>query len=244
MKKKILVGGLITAATVLTLSGYGLAQKANEQSTEASSQKVEQSASQKKTSEQSAVKTVESTKASQSTNDDAKISLGGEKLPREKGFPEPSGPATFTRAELTPSPKGWIEYGPLSQGRATKANAVIVKSMIGTGTVADPSLRPAGFISGQAPYGHARGHLIGRQLGGSGRTMQNLVTLYQNPVNTPYMTKYENIVRRAAEEGNQVRYRTVPNYKKGQEMPVSVTMEARTINDNSVNFKVVIPNER
>lgn len=241
MKKKILVGGLITAATVVTLSSYGLVQKTNGQSTEKSSAKVEQSSSQKKANEQSTVRTVES---AQLNNDDAKLSLGGEKLPREKGFPEPSGPATFTRAELTPSSKGWIEYGPLSQGRATKANAVIVKSMIGTGTVADPSLRPAGFISGQAPYGHARGHLIGRQLGGSGKTMQNLVTLYQNPVNTPYMTKYENIVRRAAEEGNQVRYRAVPNYKSGQEMPVSVTMEARTINNNSVNFKVVIPNER
>lgn len=240
MKKKILVGGLITAATVVTLSGYGLAQNANEQSTETSSQKVEQSSSQKKASEQS----TESTKVSQTANDDAKLSLGGEKLPREKGFPEPSGPATFTRAELAPSPKGWIEYGPLSQGRATGANAVIVKSMIGTGTVADPSLRPAGFISGQAPYGHARGHLIGRQLGGSGKTMKNLVTLYHNPVNTPYMTRYENIVRRAAEQGSQVRYRAVPNYKSGQEMPVSVTMEARTINSDSVNFKVVIPNER
>lgn len=246
MKKDNLLKGLLLTTTLLTLSGCGTSGKANEEKGSSSSktEQTSESVTKENTSTSSTEKTTTTNSSEKSDESDNKISLGGEKTPRDNNFPTPSGPATFTRTELTPSSTGWIRYGALSGGRATAANAVIVKSMIGTGTTADPNLRPAGFISGQAPYGHARGHLIGRQLGGSGRTMQNLVTLYQNPVNTPYMTRYENIVRNAAESGNQVRYRVTPNYKRGQEMPASVTMEARTIGNNTVNFKVVIPNER
>lgn len=265
MRKNKLLLGLLATATLASLSGCafdsGKANESTEQSSETSksadSSKADEKSSEKsKDTSESEKKNTSSEEqangkarisvqngADHSSSDD-KIQLNGEKLPRQNGFPTPSGPATFTRSELTPSPKGWIQYGELSGGRATAANAVIVKSMIGTGTVADPSLKPAGFISGQPPYGHARGHLIGRQLGGSGRTLKNLVTLYQNPVNTPYMTKYENIVRTAAEEGEQVRYRVTPTYKRGREMPATIIMEARTINSDKLNFKVVIPNER
>lgn len=160
----------------------------------------------------------------------------------KNGCPNPSGPAEFTSEELKDGP-GWIQYGPLdSLGRATAANALITKSMIGTGTKANPDIRPTGFQSGKK--GHARGHLIGRQLGGSGDTMKNLVTLYQNPVNTPYMTKYENEVRDVVEQGNKVRYRVTPIYGKGQLMPVSIKMEAKTLNNNRLNYTVVIPNKK
>ena len=54
--------------------------------------------------------------------------------------------------------------------------------MVNTGTSANKDIRPAGFISGKA--NHSRGHLIGRQMGGSGDDPRNLTTLYQNPVNT------------------------------------------------------------
>lgn len=160
-----------------------------------------------------------------------------------KGCPNPSGPATFTQKELKNSRRGWIKYGRLdSRGRATAANALITKNMIGKGTSANPNIRPAGFRSGRA--GHARGHLIGRQLGGSGDTMKNLVTLYQNPVNTPYMTRYENEVRDVAESGTPVRYRVTPIYKKGQAMPVSIKMEAKSLNSSRLNYTVTIPNRR
>lgn len=158
-------------------------------------------------------------------------------------IPQPDGKATFTTQELHRSRRGWIRYGRLdSQGRATAANALITKNMIGKGSSANPNIRPAGFISGKA--GHSRGHLIGRQLGGSGNTMRNLVTLYQNPVNTPYMTKYENEVRDVVESGNPVRYRVTPVYKRGKKMPESVVIEAKTLYNNKLNYKVTIPNKQ
>lgn len=157
--------------------------------------------------------------------------------------PKKTGPASFTKKEMTYHFHGWIRYGHLDYlGRATEANALITKSMIGTGTSANQELRPKGFISGQ--QGHSRGHLIGKQLGGSGETIKNLVTLYQNPVNTPYMTKYENEVREVVEQGNPVRYRVTPVYTKGQLMPKQIIMEARTIKNQRLNYKVVINNER
>jgi DNA-entry nuclease len=55
--------------------------------------------------------------------------------------------------------------------------------MIGTGTSARHSIKPAGF--GGQKSGHARGHLLGNQLGGSGDDVRNLVTIYQNPVPNP-----------------------------------------------------------
>ena len=157
--------------------------------------------------------------------------------------PQKRGPATFTKKEMRYHFTGWIRYGSLDYlGRATAANALITKRMIGTGTSANQELRPKGFISGK--QGHSRGHLIGKQLGGSGNTMKNLVTLYQNPVNTPYMTKYENEVREVVESGNPVRYRVTPVYTKNRLMPKSVIIEAKTIKNNRLNYKVVIPNER
>ena len=110
----------------------------------------------------------------------------------ENPGPIENGQATFTKEELKDNKKGWIHYGEYDElGRPTAANALIVPSMIGTGTSAQQDIRPPGFISGLDPNNHSRGHLIGRQLGGSGDEAKNLVTLYQNPVNTPYMTKYK-----------------------------------------------------
>ncbi len=159
-----------------------------------------------------------------------------------KGCPNPSGPAQFTKAELKSSRRGWIKYGRLdAKGRATTANALITKNMIGKGSSANPNIRPAGFKSGKC--NHARGHLIGRQLGGSGDTMKNLVTLYQNPVNTPYMTRYENEIRDVVESGTPVRYRVTPIYKAGQAMPVSIKMEAKSLNNRRIDYTVTIPNK-
>lgn len=156
------------------------------------------------------------------------------------------GPATFTDYELKNSTKGWIEYGLRDkQGRPTEANALIKPDMINTGTSANQSIRPPGFISGKAPNNHSRGHLIGKQLGGTGDKMENLVTLYQNPVNTPFMTKYENMVRKAADNGETIRYRVTPVYKEDEPMPIAVDMEAKGLDKNStIDFYVTIENKK
>ena len=155
------------------------------------------------------------------------------------------GDASFTKEELRDNKKGWIHYGELDNlGRPTAANALITPKMIGTGSGASQDIRPPGFISGLDPNNHSRGHLIGKQLGGTGEDLKNLVTLYQNPVNTPYMTKYENMVRKAADEGETIRYRVTPIYEGEIGMPTAVLMEGKSLHSDTVNFNVTIENKK
>lgn len=139
---------------------------------------------------------------------------------------------------------GYITYYPLDAlNRPTGAEAVLTPEMVGTGTSANSKIRPPGFISGKEPHGHARGHLIGRQLGGSGDDPRNLVTLYQNPVNTPYMTKYENMVRNALDEGDIIRYRVIPIYEGDNLMCSQVKMEAMSLTPQGmIQYTVYINN--
>lgn len=96
--------------------------------------------------------------------------------------------------------------------------------MIGTGSSASSSIKPPGFLGGGE--GHARGHLLGRQLGGSGKDPRNLVTLHQNPVNTPVMSSFERQVRKAVEAGETINYSATPIYKGNQLLPSGVTLSA------------------
>lgn len=159
--------------------------------------------------------------------------------------PIESGLSKFTEAELLYDSKGWITYNELDKlGRPTGADALINKKMIGTGTKANASIKPPGFISGLSPHGHSRGHLIGNQFGGSGNEKKNLVTIYQYPVNSPYMTTYETKVRQAVDEGASVRYRVTPLYEGDKLMPVAIEIEAKSLTSKHLlDFKVIIPNQ-
>lgn len=169
-----------------------------------------------------------------------------ETIKKDNPGPIEHGKSRFTANELRDSSKGWIEYGKLDKlGRPTTANALIKPNMINTGTSANQSIRPPGFISGLEPHNHSRGHLIGRQLGGTGDKLENLVTLYQNPVNTPFMTKYENMVRKAADEGETIRYRVEPVYNGNEDMPVAVDIEGKGLSKQStIDFYVTIENKQ
>ncbi|WEG73877.1 DNA/RNA non-specific endonuclease [Vagococcus intermedius] len=157
-----------------------------------------------------------------------------------------NGNATFTADELKNSSKGWIEYHSVDQyDRPTGADALITPKMINTGTKANPDVRPPGFISGLDPYNHSRGHIIGRQLGGSGDEYKNLVTIYQNPVNTPMMTKYENMVRAAADKGKTIRYRVYPVYEGDEPLPTEIRMEGQSLDpQQTINFNITILNQK
>ena len=163
-------------------------------------------------------------------------------IQKDNPGPIEHGKARFTAEELTNSSKGWIEYGKLDKlGRPTTANALIKPNMVNTGTSANQSIRPPGFISGLEPHNH----LIGRQLGGTGDKLENLVTLYQNPVNTPFMTKYENMVRKAADDGETIRYRVEPVYNGNDPMPVAVDIEGKGLSKQSnIDFYVTIENKQ
>lgn len=160
--------------------------------------------------------------------------------------PQELGASTFTQDELTDQNKGWISYHKLdSLSRATGADALLKPAMVNTGTPANKDIRPPGFVSGLAPTNHSRGHLIGRQLGGSGDDPRNLTTLYQTPVNTPFMTKYENQVRQALDNGETVRYRVIPVYESTNLLCTAIDIEAKSLGKNgTLDFRVRILNEK
>ena len=127
--------------------------------------------------------------------------------------------------EAIESGSGSVTYDELdSLGRTTGIEAAITQDMIGTGSPAKSSIKPAGF-GGQA-QGHARGHLLGNQLGGSGSDPRNLVTIYQNPVNHPLMSSIEANVRKAVEGGQIVNYRVTPIYEGNNLIPCGITIRA------------------
>ena len=128
---------------------------------------------------------------------------------------------------VTKTPEaGSVNYGALdSLGRPTGVDANLTPDMVGTGTPASRSISPPGFAGGAA--GQARGHLLGRQLGGSGTDPRNLVTIFQNPANTPIMSGLEGQVRAALEAGQVVDYSATPVYTGSDLVPAGITLRAQ-----------------
>ena len=135
---------------------------------------------------------------------------------------------------------GRIDYGRLNErGQALGIEATITRKMLDTGSTARSSIRPPGFVNGQAEN-HSRGHLLARMLGGSGSVEENLVTLYQQDTNSPVMSDFERLVYEAVDAGETVNYRVTPIYQPGNPMPVSVALQAR--GDQGLSIDVTIVN--
>jgi len=131
-----------------------------------------------------------------------------------------------------------INYGSLdSSSRPTGITATLGPPLT-AGSVA--SYTPVGFAGESA--GHARGHLLAKQLGGSGSEPHNIVTLFQNPVNTPFMSGYEALVRKAVESGEIVTYSVTPIYSGSELMPIAVTLQAT--GSGGFSLSVSIPNHQ
>jgi hypothetical protein len=144
------------------------------------------------------------------------------------------------RVPIPPQTPG-VVLGELDDlGRATGASATITREMLGTGTDAAQSIRPPGF-GGQAA-GQARGHLIAKMLGGTGQDARNLVTLYQNPVNSPIMRDLEQQIYNAVESGQTVRYSVEPIYRGTESIPRAITL--RATGSGGFNLHVTILNAK
>jgi hypothetical protein len=136
---------------------------------------------------------------------------------------------------------GKIDYGAIDElGRPTGIRATITQGMTaeGFGTSADGEIIPLGYVPQKPPL--ARGHLLGKQLGGSGDVYENLVTLYQNPTNTPLMSKIEGQVRLAVDAGQTVEYEAIPIYEGQALKPARVRIRAR--GSNGLDIDVTIEN--
>ncbi|MDI6447407.1 RHS repeat-associated core domain-containing protein, partial [Cronobacter dublinensis] len=119
-----------------------------------------------------------------------------------------------------------IKYGELdSLGRPTGVQARLNASHVNTGTHANPSIQPPGFITG-AGSNRARGHLLGRQLGGSGDDVRNLITIQQRPANTPVMSGIEGRIRKALEQGEIIDLNITPIYHGPSRIPAGITIKA------------------
>ena len=116
-------------------------------------------------------------------------------------------------------------FGELNEnGQATGVTATLTKPMLGTGSKARRD--PPGLSGDGDLIKPARGHLLGRQLGGTGRDLRNLVALTQVGANTPQMSSFEHGLARRVRSGEVVEYSAIPLYKEGVLPPSSVLLTA------------------
>jgi hypothetical protein len=135
-----------------------------------------------------------------------------------------------------------IEYGALDGlGRPTGVSAVITEEMLGTGSEASRAITPPGWSGNGAAFNEARGHLLARQLGGSGDVAENLVTLQQYPANSPVMSSFEAQVAEAVRGGEAVSYSSTPLYDSSALVPRGITITARGTGGYSLDVTVLNP---
>jgi DNA-entry nuclease len=114
---------------------------------------------------------------------------------------------------------GSVDYGHINAttGQRSGIVATITPKMVASaadhkvGSEPDEDIRPPGFEQ-LSSRNRSRGHLFGRQLGGSGEVAANLVALYQSRANSPVMRDYETMVADAVRRGETVRYQVKPLY--------------------------------
>jgi DNA/RNA non-specific endonuclease len=144
-------------------------------------------------------------------------------------LPSPTSPTTTRRPPASETPAdnraairrlgGTVDYGRVdpATGQRSGIRTTITPAMVAAadrgelGSPADPAIRPPGYDRLPA-RNRARGHLLGRQLGGSGQLAANLVALYQTRANSPVMRDYETAVAEAVRAGETVRYAVRPLY--------------------------------
>ncbi|QIY53496.1 RHS repeat protein [Streptomyces sp. RPA4-5] len=137
-------------------------------------------------------------------------------------YTDPLGLAKKCRDDITWG--GRVTWQRDHRGRQYEMRAVVTRDMLDEGTEVKDSLRTGGYLGKR--YGHARGHMLARRLGGTGDDLDNLFTISQNPTNTPEMTHYENLVYHAAKKG-PVQYNVYLEYADDNaKIPKYIQMEA------------------
>jgi DNA-entry nuclease len=144
---------------------------------------------------------------------------------------------------------GKVDYGRVDPktGQRSGITATIVPAMVRAaaddriGTPADQDIRPPGW-NDLPTRNRSRGHLLGRQLGGTGDLEANLVTLYQRRANSPVMRDYETAIADAVEKGETVRYRVKPGYASTTDKGAPVLVRLTATGDRGFKFDVAIAN--
>lgn len=154
--------------------------------------------------------------------------------------------ASFTLEELE-STEPWQIFSDLdSMNRVGVADALLHKSMMPSEPREDISMiYPTGWNQKKLDDGnwlYNRSHLLGFQLTGENANWKNLFTGTQE-LNQIHMVKYENeIAQYLKSTNNHVRYRVTPIFMDTELVPRAIQLEAKSIEDNQINFNVLIPN--
>jgi hypothetical protein len=139
------------------------------------------------------------------------------------------GQPTPPRAQAAPKPLLRSQVRPRetnSIGQAMAVNSTLAPPMLGTGTKADPRLKPPGWQGNGRTFNEARGHLLAKGLGGIGGEMWNLVTLTHRGANTPQMSNFERGVTARVRAGEVIEYGAKPLYTDGILPPSAILLTA------------------
>jgi hypothetical protein len=133
-----------------------------------------------------------------------------------------------TQPPLSTLPRKSAVFGRLTEtGQSTGVDARVTRPMINAGKRVKDGLSPPGLQRDVYPYTGSRGHLLAKQLGGEANTLDQVIAIGQNPVNTPKMSGYEGAVKRRVQAGEVVDYFVRPLYNAPGSAPSAILMSAR-----------------
>lgn len=174
-----------------------------------------------------------------------------EAAPSDQGAPGATIPAPSGAGDepLAAELGGFVDYGEVVEptGQRTGITATITPEMLAAadrdelGSEADSDIRPPGFDD-LPQRNRSRGHLLGRQLGGSGDVDANLVALYQTRANSPVMRDYENEIAAAVEAGETIRYQVQPLYERPDDSGLPRAVRLRAEGDQGFRLDVEVEN--
>lgn len=157
--------------------------------------------------------------------------------------------STFSASDLSLSRGNWETFSNLDQyNRVGIANAMLHKSMMPTAKREPLYVKPTGWhnkpitVNGKREWLYNRCHLIGYQFTGQNNNMKNLMTGTKS-FNDPGMLVYEEKVANYLKTtGNHVRYQVEPIFRGNELVARGVHMQAKSIEDNQLEFNVYIFN--
>ncbi|MER8044802.1 ricin-type beta-trefoil lectin domain protein [Streptomyces sp. NPDC094032] len=120
-----------------------------------------------------------------------------------------------------------VDYGEvLPDGRRTGVTAIVGPGHP-KGTGPGRRIIPPGFVKNE--YGHSRGHLLPRSMGGDGKVDSNIVRTNAKTDNGA-IAKFQDSIAKHVAAGNTVLYTAIPRYLPGSNVPFRV--DIRAFDDN------------
>ena len=154
---------------------------------------------------------------------------------------------SFTAEETSIDAGSWQTFSDLdSLNRVGVANAMLHRSMMPTEERGDISnVYPTGWNQKKLENNvwlYNRSHLVGFQMTGENDNWKNLFSGTQE-LNQIYMVQYENEVANYLKNtDNHIRYRVTPIFRDRELLARAVQLEAQSIEDDEVQFNVLIYN--